>query len=237
MPKKVRPVIDALNGLFGRIHTMVQRERRFTSDAAHELRSPLAALQVQSEVIQLAADDEAMRTHALQQLDAGIVRATRLVDQLLTLSRIEAEDARNAFQPVMLKKVAQETLASQLPLAEKSDIRLRFNAEADPVISGHPLLLSLLIRNLLDNAIRYTPPGSNVDLILQSGRLRVEDNGSRLSPDALQRLGERFWRPLGQEKSGSGLGLSIVRNIAQLHGMTLHFSQLPEGGLCVSLSW
>ncbi len=237
VPKKVRPVIDALNGLFGRIHTMVQRERRFTSDAAHELRSPLAALQVQSEVIQLAADDEAMRTHALQQLDAGIVRATRLVDQLLTLSRIEAEDARNAFQPVMLKKVAQETLASQLPLAEKSDIRLRFNAEADPVISGHPLLLSLLIRNLLDNAIRYTPPGSNVDLILQSGRLRVEDNGSRLSPDALQRLGERFWRPLGQEKSGSGLGLSIVRNIAQLHGMTLHFSQLPEGGLCVSLSW
>ncbi|WHS98780.1 MAG: histidine kinase [Pantoea stewartii] len=237
VPKEVRPVIDALNGLFGRIHTMVQRERRFTSDAAHELRSPLAALQVQSEVIQLAADDEAMRTHALQQLDAGIVRATRLVDQLLTLSRIEAEDARNAFQPVMLKKVAQETLASQLPLAEKSDIRLRFNAEADPVISGHPLLLSLLIRNLLDNAIRYTPPGSNVDLILQSGRLRVEDNGNRLSPDALQRLGERFWRPPGQEKSGSGLGLSIVRNIAQLHGMTLHFSQLPEGGLCVSLSW
>lgn len=237
VPKEVRPVIDALNGLFGRIHTMVQRERRFTSDAAHELRSPLAALQVQSEVIQLAADDEAMRTHALQQLDAGIVRATRLVDQLLTLSRIEAEDVRNAFQPVMLKKVAQETLASQLPLAEKSNIRLRFNAEADPVISGHPLLLSLLIRNLLDNAIRYTPPGSNVDLILQSGRLRVEDNGNRLSPDALQRLGERFWRPPGQEKSGSGLGLSIVRNIAQLHGMTLHFSQLPEGGLCVSLSW
>lgn len=237
VPKEVRPLIDALNGLFGRIHAMMQRERRFTSDAAHELRSPLAALQVQSEVIQLAADDEAMRTHALQQLDAGIVRATRLVDQLLTLSRIEADDVRSTFQPVMLKKVAQDTLASQLPLADKADITLRLNAAADPVISGHALLLSLLIRNLLDNAIRYTPPGSCVEITLSTNTLQVEDNGNRLSAAELQRLGERFWRPPGQEKSGSGLGLSIVRNIAQLHGMSLHFSQHPGGGLCVTLHW
>ncbi|MHB9803998.1 quorum sensing histidine kinase QseC [Pantoea ananatis] len=237
VPKEVRPLIDALNGLFRRIHSMMQRERRFTSDAAHELRSPLAALRVQSEVIQLAADDEVMRTHALQQLDAGITRATRLVDQLLTLSRIEAEDVRNTFQPVMLKKVAQDTLASQLPLADKADITLRLNAEADPVISGHALLLSLLIRNLLDNAIRYTPPGSSVDIVLSPNTLRVEDNGNSLSAAELQRLGERFWRPPGQEKSGSGLGLSIVRNIAQLHGMSLHFSQYPGGGLCVTLHW
>ncbi|MGG6101621.1 quorum sensing histidine kinase QseC [Pantoea allii] len=237
VPKEVRPLIDALNGLFSRIHTMMQRERRFTSDAAHELRSPLAALQVQSEVIQLAADDEAMRTHALQQLDAGIVRATRLVDQLLTLSRIEADDVRKAFQPVMLKKVAQDTLASQLSLADKADIKLCLNATADPVISGHALLLSLLIRNLLDNAIRYTPSGSRVDLTLSQNTLKVEDNGNGLSADELQRLGERFWRPPGQEKSGSGLGLSIVRNIAQLHGMTLLFAPHPGGGLCVTLRW
>lgn len=206
VPKEVRPLIDALNGLFSRIHTMMQRERRFTSDAAHELRSPLAALQVQSEVIQLAADDEAMRTHALQQLDAGIVRATRLVDQLLTLSRIEADDVRKAFQPVMLKKVAQDTLASQLPLADKADIRLRLNATADPVISGHALLLSLLIRNLLDNAIRYTPSGSRVDLTLSQNTLKVEDNGNGLSADELQRLGNVSGVRRGRKKAAVGWG-------------------------------
>jgi len=237
VPKEVQPLMVALNGLFSRISAMMQRERRFTSDAAHELRSPLAALQVQSEVIQLTADDEVMRTHALQQLDAGIIRATRLVDQLLTLSRVEADDVRSAFEPVALKRTVQETLAAQLPLADKNGVTLRLHAEADPLIQGHPLLLSLLVRNLLDNAIRYTPAGSEVDVRLQANSLSVEDNGEGLSAADLQRLGERFWRPPGQEKSGSGLGLSIVRNIAQLHGMQVTFSQRPGGGLCVTLRW
>ncbi|MFL6612566.1 quorum sensing histidine kinase QseC [Pantoea agglomerans] len=237
VPKEVQPLMVALNGLFSRISAMMQRERRFTSDAAHELRSPLAALQVQSEVIQLTADDEVMRTHALQQLDAGIIRATRLVDQLLTLSRVEADDARSAFETVALKRTVQETLAAQLPLADKTGVTLRLHADADPQIQGHPLLLSLLVRNLLDNAIRYTPAGSEVDVRLQANSLSVEDNGEGLSAADLQRLGERFWRPPGQEKSGSGLGLSIVRNIAQLHGMQVSFSQRSGGGLCVTLRW
>ena len=237
VPKEVQPLIVALNGLFSRISAMMQRERRFTSDAAHELRSPLAALQVQSEVIQLAVDDETMRTHALKQLDTGIKRATRLVDQLLTLSRLEAEDARNAFEPVWLKQTLQQTLAAQLPLADKTGVTLRLHAGADPQIQGNPLLLSLLMRNLLDNAIRYTPVGSEVDVRLEANSLSVEDNGDGLSEAGLQRLGERFWRPPGQEKSGSGLGLSIVRNIAQLHGMQLAFSQRPGSGLCVTLRW
>ena len=237
VPKEVQPLMVALDGLFSRISAMMQRERRFTSDAAHELRSPLAALQVQSEVIQLTADDEVMRTHALQQLDAGIIRATRLVDQLLTLSRVEADDARSAFETVALKRTVQETLAAQLPLADKTGVTLRLHADADPQIQGHPLLLSLLVRNLLDNAIRYTPAGSEVDVRLQANSLSVEDNGEGLSAADLQRLGERFWRPPGQEKSGSGLGLSIVRNIAQLHGMQVSFSQRSGGGLCVTLRW
>ncbi len=227
----------ALNGLFSRISAMMHRERRFTSDAAHELRSPLAALQVQSEVIQLAADDEAMRTHALQQLDAGITRATRLVDQLLTLSRVEADDARSAFQSVDLQRTLQDTLIAQLPLADNAGVTLRLHAQAEPVIQGHPLLLSLLVRNLLDNAIRYTPAGSDVDLWLEANSLRIEDNGTGVSEADLQRLGERFWRPAGQEKSGSGLGLSIVRNIAHLHDMQIAFNQRQGGGLCVTLRW
>ncbi len=237
LPKEVQPLIVALNGLFSRISAMMHRERRFTSDAAHELRSPLAALQVQSEVIQLAADDEAMRTHALQQLDAGITRATRLVDQLLTLSRVEADDARSAFQSVDLQRTLQDTLIAQLPLADNAGVTLRLHAQAEPVIQGHPLLLSLLVRNLLDNAIRYTPAGSDVDLWLEANSLRIEDNGTGVSEDDLQRLGERFWRPAGQEKSGSGLGLSIVRNIAHLHDMQIAFNQRQGGGLCVTLRW
>ncbi|MEZ3501586.1 quorum sensing histidine kinase QseC [Pantoea sp. KPR_PJ] len=237
VPQEVKPLVTALNGLFSRISAMMQRERRFTSDAAHELRSPLAALRVQSEVVQLAADDEAMRQHGLRQLDAGIQRATRLVDQLLTLSRAEAEDARSAFQPVALHNLLQEALVEQLAQADRAGVTLRLKRHAEPVIQGHALLLSLLVRNLLDNAIRYTPEGSEVSVMLESRSLCVEDNGSGLSEAEMQRLGERFWRPPGQEKSGSGLGLSIVRNVAQLHDMQLSFSQRQGGGLCVTLRW
>lgn len=237
IPREVKPLVQALNALFSRISTMMQRERRFTSDAAHELRSPLAALQVQSEVIQLAADDETMRHHALQQLSTGITRATRLVDQLLTLSRAEADDARSAFQMVNLFPLLQETIAAQLPQADEAKITLRLDVSAHPTLQGHPLLLSLLVRNLVDNAIRYTPTGSEVKIVLDAHSLCVEDNGKGLSEAEMQRLGERFWRPPGQEKSGSGLGLSIVRNVAQLHGMQLKFSQRQGGGLCVTLRW
>lgn len=237
VPQEVKPLVAALNGLFSRISTMMQRERRFTSDAAHELRSPLAALRVQSEVVQLAADDEAMRLHGLRQLDAGIQRATRLVDQLLALSRAEADDARSAFQPVALHSLLQEALAEQLAQADRAGVALRLESRAEPVIQGHSLLLSLLVRNLLDNAIRYTPQGSEVIVTLESHSLRVEDNGTGVSEAEMPRLGERFWRPPGQEKSGSGLGLSIVRNVAQLHDMQLSFSQRQGGGLCVALRW
>jgi len=138
---------------------------------------------------------------------------------------------------VALKRTVQETLAAQLPLADKAGVTLRLHADADPQIQGHALLLSLLVRNLLDNAIRYTPAGSEVDVRLQANSMAVEDNGEGLSEADRQRLGERFWRPPGQEKSGSGLGLSIVRNIAQLHGMQVSFSQRPGSGLCVTLRW
>lgn len=237
LPKEIRPLVEALNGLFLRITLMLQRERRFISDAAHELRSPLAALRVQSEVVQLADDDEEMRRRALQQLDVGIIRATRLVDQLLTLSRVEADDKRKTFQPVALNKLIQEVVGQQSASATQANVTLRWHAEAQPVMNGHPLLLSLLVRNLLENAIRYIPPGSEVNIILRAHSLRVEDNGPGVSESDLERLGERFWRPPGQEKSGSGLGLSIVRNVAQLHGMQVQFSNRPGGGFCAALRW
>ena len=237
LPKEVKPLVVALNGLFSRMAHLVQRERRFTSDAAHELRSPLAALRVQSEVIQLADDDEAMRKRAIQQLDSGIVRATRLVDQLLTLSRVEADDLRSEFQPVALAPLLQNLLAEHFPQAEQQNIALQFTSHAEPVMNGHPLLLGLMVRNLLDNALRYSPSGSTIDVQLNARAITVDDNGPGVSDEQLIRLGERFWRPPGQAQTGSGLGLSIVKNIAQLHGVRLQFSQRASGGLRVTLSW
>ncbi|WP_312664733.1 quorum sensing histidine kinase QseC [Pantoea sp. CTOTU49201] len=237
LPKEVKPLVVALNGLFSRMAHLVQRERRFTSDAAHELRSPLAALRVQSEVIQLADDDEAMRKRAIQQLDSGIVRATRLVDQLLTLSRVEADDLRSEFQPVALAPLLQNLLAEHFPQAEQQNTALQFISHAEPVMNGHPLLLGLMVRNLLDNALRYSPSGSTIDVQLNARSITVDDNGPGVSDEQLIRLGERFWRPPGQAQTGSGLGLSIVKNIAQLHGIRLQFSQRTSGGLRVTLSW
>jgi len=237
LPGEVKPLVAAMNGLFARMAQLVQRERRFTSDAAHELRSPLAALRVQSEVIQLADDDETMRRRAIRQLDSGIARATRLVDQLLTLSRVEADDLRSEFQPVPLAPLLQNLLAEHFPQAEAQQMDFQLDAQAHPVMNGHPLLLSLLLRNLLDNALRYAPSGSQVRLQLNMRALTLEDNGPGVNDEQLARLGERFWRPPGQTQTGSGLGLSIVKNIAQLHGIRLTFSHAEPQGLRVTLNW
>ncbi|MBN3125351.1 quorum sensing histidine kinase QseC [Pectobacterium brasiliense] len=238
IPQEVRPLVNALNHLFSRISDMLVRERRFTSDAAHELRSPLAALKVQTEVAQLAHDDEAMRHHALVNLDKGIDRATRLVDQLLTLSRLDAESSPEGMQPVQFNELLQQAVIAHYHTAQTTGIELTLDLPDTPVIrQGHPLLLTLLVRNLLDNAIRYSHEGGTVSLTLTERGFQVADNGPGISEEALARIGERFYRPPGQEKSGSGLGISIVNNIAKLHHMRVTFTNQPEGGLIVSVNW
>lgn len=238
IPQEVRPLINALNHLFSRISDMLVRERRFTSDAAHELRSPLAALKVQTEVAQLAHDDETMRHHALINLDKGIDRATRLVDQLLTLSRLDAESSPKGMQPVQLNELLQQAAIAHYHAAQSEGIELTLDLPDTPVIrQGHPLLLTLLVRNLVDNAIRYSNAGGTVSLTLTENSVKVADNGPGISNEALARIGERFYRPTGQEKSGSGLGISIVNNIAKLHQMRVTFTNQPEGGLIVSVNW
>lgn len=236
VPGEVRPLLDALNQLFARTHTMMLRERRFTSDAAHELRSPLAALKVQTEVAQLSDDDPTARAKALSQLHLGIDRATRLVDQLLTLSRLDSlehmEDVETLALNALLQSAVMETYHSALQAG--IDIRLHLNVH-DVHRQGQPLLLSLLVRNLLDNAIRYSPSGSVVDVTLEANSLSVRDNGPGVSEEALARIGERFYRPPGQSETGSGLGLSIVQRIAALHQMQATFANHPEGGFHVTL--
>ncbi|WP_411201804.1 quorum sensing histidine kinase QseC [Kosakonia cowanii] len=238
VPGEVRPLLDALNQLFARTHTMMLRERRFTSDAAHELRSPLAALKVQTEVAQLSDDDPTARARALSQLHLGIDRATRLVDQLLTLSRLDSLEHMEDVETLELDALLQSAVMETYHSAQQAgmDIRLHLNAHGVRR-QGQQLLLSLLIRNLLDNAIRYSPPGSVVDLTLEANSLSVRDNGPGVSDEALARIGERFYRPPGQSETGSGLGLSIVQRIAALHQMQATFANHPEGGFIVTLRW
>ncbi|WKZ91754.1 quorum sensing histidine kinase QseC [Chimaeribacter arupi] len=236
LPAEVLPLAAALNALFGRVSSMLVRERRFTSDAAHELRSPLAALRVQTEVAQLAGEDETMRTHALSNLTEGIDRATRLVDQLLTLSRLEALSGPEAREPVAWAGLVQQALAEVEPAARARQIRLHLhNTGTPPVTHGQALLLSLMLRNLLDNAVRYSPGGTTVTVTL-GPEIRVEDQGPGMTAEHLARLGERFYRPPGQQENGSGLGLSIALRIAALHGLALRVENRPAGGLAVVIT-
>ncbi|WP_159339946.1 MULTISPECIES: quorum sensing histidine kinase QseC [Leclercia] len=238
VPVEVRPLLDALNHLFARTQEMMARERRFTSDAAHELRSPLTALKVQTDVAQLSLDDPEAQGKALNQLHAGIDRASRLVEQLLTLSRLDSLESLDDVESLVLADVLQSAVMAIYSPAQQAGIEMRLNINAPQVTRpGQQLLLSLLVRNLLDNAVRYSPRGSVVEVTLDSRSFTVRDNGPGIAPDALARIGERFYRPPGQEQTGSGLGLSIVKRIAALHRMRVTLGNAPEGGFAVTVGW
>lgn len=238
VPGEVLPLVRSLNALFARTQEMLVRERRFTSDAAHELRSPLAALRVQTEVVQLAGDDAEVRERAVQNLTTSIDRATRLVDQLLTLSRLESFAALDELTSIDWSALATQALIEQDASAHRRGIELVLEQQGLPAsIRGEPLLLSLLLRNLLDNAIRYSPAGSQVHLTLCHWGMSIKNAGPGLTEEQVQRLGERFYRPPGQEQTGSGLGISIVMRIAHLHGIRVNYLNAAEGGVEVKLTF
>lgn len=221
LPPEITPLTQALNNLFARQEQLLQRERAFISDSAHELRSPLTALKVQLEVAQLAADDDTARNNALQKLGEGIERSTRLVEQLLALSRLESgreQETGIIDWPGLL----QNEIAELTPKAEAKKIKITLQADGGfPCPEGSALLLGLLVRNLLDNAVRYSPEGSEIFIQYAKGKFCVMNPAPGLRPEDLPRLGERFYRPAGQKENGSGLGLSIVKRIAELHSCTV----------------
>ncbi|MDN0082081.1 quorum sensing histidine kinase QseC [Crenobacter sp. SG2305] len=237
LASEVAPMVSALNQLFARTADTLARERRFTADAAHELRSPLAALKVQAEVAQLAEHDPAARQRALGNLTVGIDRATRLVEQLLALSRLDPLSGLADAKPVRWQRVADAACADVAPLAAQRQVTVERVGDASAALPlpGDETLLTLLLRNLLDNALRYGPPGGRVVLTLAPDAIHVDDNGPGIAPDDLPRVRERFFRPPGQSEPGSGLGLSIVERIASLHGLTLLLANRPGGGFVASL--
>ncbi|EKT61136.1 quorum sensing histidine kinase QseC [Providencia burhodogranariea] len=238
LPTEVKPMLDALNSLFDRTQVMFARERQFTSDAAHELRSPLAALKVQAEVVQIAGYDPAIREHAIANLLEGIDRAARLVDQLLTLSRLESLSQLDDIEQLSWLSLIDASVKDIASEAAAVETIIEITVIDEPSsVTGQRLLLAILLRNLLHNAIRYGKAGGKVEVELNRDYLAITDDGQGVSADVLNRLGERFYRPPGQEKTGSGLGLSIAKRIAQLHHLRLIFANVEQGGFCVKIYW
>jgi two-component system sensor histidine kinase QseC len=224
VPGEVRPLVGQLNGLFARIGALIAGERRFTADAAHELRTPIAAIRAQAQVaLGAAAEDE--RREACANVVQGCDRASHLIDQLLTLARLDAASTQVMSAHCRLEDVAQQTIALLAQTAHTKGIAIELDAaESGAPVACDPALLGVLVRNLLDNAIRYSPAGTmvTVDVSHADGAvLEIRDEGSGIPTTERERVTERFYRVLGSGQSGSGLGLSIVSRIAALCGAKL----------------
>jgi two-component system sensor histidine kinase QseC len=240
-PEEIRTMLEALNGLFQRVAGTLETERRFTADAAHELRTPLAALQAQLQVARRARDSDE-RERSLGQLQSGLTHASHLVEQMLQLTRLDPESGLPDARPVNLAALA-EAVCGELGSAildKQQDFDLQ--AAAGCTIIGQAEWLRVLIRNLVDNAIRYTPAGGQIIVSLTRDgsycRLTVRDNGPGIPPDERAAALRRFHRLNHEDQPGSGLGLSIVSRVAELHDATLELGDgISPGGLGVSLSF
>ncbi len=241
VPSEVAALVERLNELFARIGASLERERAFTADAAHELRTPLAAIRAQAQVARASRTD-AERAHALDQVIAGCDRAARLSEQLLTLARLEAGEWRERLVPCDLGEVAREVLAEVAPAAHARGVAMELHAESQVAVRGDTALLHVLLRNLVDNALRYGAGGSAVRVEIGCAAahpvLRVVDRGPGIPAAERARVLDRFYRGLGSGESGAGLGLAIAARIAALHGAALELEDAPDGrGLAVIVRW
>jgi two-component system OmpR family sensor kinase len=244
LPDEVQPLVQALNDLLGRLQAALERERAFMADAAHELRTPLTALHLQTGIL-ARASDEGERQAAMSTLSSGVQRAIRLVEQMLALARQEPRiDSQHL--PLRLDDLTREVVAELVPLADAGHIDLGVAAAQPATVTGDADALRTLLRNLVDNAVRYTPPGGRVDVSVESpvpgvaaaARLTVTDDGPGIVPSERTRVFDRFYRRPGTVPPGSGLGLAIVKAIADAHGASVQLGDGPGGkGLVVSVTF
>ena len=232
LPIEVQPLVESLNALLLRLDESFDVQRRFAADAAHELRTPLTALTLQ---IQLAARAQSIeeRTIAFERMEQGVKRATRLVQQLLTLARLDPEASHRPAVPTDLSALSNTVVDELRPLAAQKSIVLDVDARAAVSIIGHDDALRILITNLVDNAIRYTAPDGRVQVSVQPGdatvQLIVRDTGPGIPDDERERVFDRFYRGRDAAAGGSGLGLAIVRQIASLHGGSVALLPMDSG--------
>ena len=241
LPQEVLPLVQELNLLFGRSRLAFEAQRNFVADAAHELRSPLTALKLQAQALRRTHDD-AGREAAVTRLNEGIDRAIDLVGQLLALAREEGSGRSAAWQQVDLQDMVRHVVSQLLPQAQvrRIDLGLLPPEHGALSVEGHADGLHTLLRNLLDNAIRYTPDGGQVDISLSlrdsAPCLTVEDSGPGVPEAERQRVFDRFYRVAGSRAPGSGLGLAIVKSIASSHGALVTLDRSPRlGGLRVEV--
>lgn len=232
LPDEIRPLMQELNLLLERMRGAFAQQKQFVGDAAHELRSPLAALNLQLQSLRRASDDDSRRV-AEQRLAAGIERATRLVEQLLSMARHENNAEQPPAEAVDLADVVRLALSETLPAANAKDIGIELQGAPQAMVRGRRDDLVLLARNLLDNAIKYAPAGGHIEIRLETppegARLLIDDDGPGIPPAERARVFDRFYRLEGNAQPGSGLGLAIARAIAQRHGAAITLEDVPGG--------
>lgn len=242
LPDEIRPLVQEFNGLLQRLGQAFEVQQRFVADAAHELRSPLAALKLQVQGLRRAEGVET-RERALQRLDAGIDRATRLVGQLMELARQQARQAEGATAaPLDLAALARTVIAEAVADAQARSQALGLSGLETAMVTGHADALRLLLRNLIENAIKYAPAGGRIEVGVVAGEapgrlaLVVEDSGPGIPEAERTRVLDRFYRLPDAPSTGSGLGLAIAQSVAQMHGGALRLDASPTlGGLRVRL--
>lgn len=233
VPTEIEPLVKELNSLFNRLQEAFEREKRFTADAAHELRTPLAALNTFTQIA-IRAQTPEERKDALLKILAGVNRGTHVVQQLLTLNRMTPEAIRTNAVSLDLAKEAADIVAELAPeaIAKKIELEL-ITGDTKPIMIGHPTAIGILLRNLIDNAIRYSPEMTTVSVKIEDHgdklALRVIDNGPGIPDELKERVFERFFRVLGNKATGSGLGLGIVLQIVKIHHAEIKLEK-PESG-------
>jgi two-component system OmpR family sensor kinase len=241
LPDEIRPLVLELNLLLERTREAFAAQKRFVGDAAHELRSPLAALRLQLQALQRPSDEAGHRI-AVERLAAGIERASRLIEQLLSMARHDAAATQAPPQRVELVQLMRQAISDILPEANAKSMDIGMEGATQAWVRADPDALSLLARNLLDNAVKYAPAHGRIDVAIEthghSVTLIVDDNGPGIPPAERQRVFDRFYRAQNHDAVGSGLGLSIVQAVARRHGATVALEDAPTlGGLRVRVAF
>lgn len=242
IPAEIKPLTDSLNHLFKRLDEAFEREKRFASDAAHEMRTPLAVLSTQAQIA-LKATDTKQREDALRKVLNGVERSSHIIHQLLTMSRMVPQASIHQATEFDIVKHTTDMIGDLINSALNKNIELSLDAPEHLKMTGSSTAIAIMIRNLIDNAIRYTPENGTVDIQISENtqdktiRYIVSDTGPGIAKELRERVFERFFRVIGNKASGSGLGLGIVKQIVELHQGSIELGTADVGhGLKVTIT-